>query len=307
MPNESGNEKLVPKICAQQGCETNKAPPLSDAEVATRREDEDCRERAAETHVSENTAALLNFRGGDAAIRHMVADDRGGGQTGEPLGQIGKWADITENSLDEYGATHGCRGCLANGVTSTEACRARLTERLLNAPEHAEKAKVADGERRGLPNKPGACEIADVGDSDTASDLPVSCQACGVRRSSRTCGGCRLLICTPCRLDWETCLACYWISGQHHDAKFLPGAEAQVNSEMLALDPGDQTCEEAVMQKCTAETYDEAAMQKCTAETYEGAVMQVRTERPLCQAARGNSLQVAHDDLEGSQDACGLC
>ena len=119
--------------------------------------------------MSENTAALLNLGGGDAATGHMVAEDRGEGQTGEPLGQIGKWADITENSVGEYGATYGCRGCLASGVTSTVACRARLEERLLQAPEHAEKVKVSDEKRRGLHGKPGACEIADVGDDDDAA------------------------------------------------------------------------------------------------------------------------------------------
>ena len=35
----------------------------------------------------------------------------------------------------------------------------------------------------------------------------------------------------------------------------MPGAEAHANSEQLVLDPGDQTCEEAVVQECTAETY----------------------------------------------------
>ncbi len=120
--------------------------------------------------------ALLILTGGDAATCHMVAEDRGEGQTVEPLGQIGKWADITESSVDELGATYVCRGCLASGVTSTEACRARLTERLLNAPEHAEKAEVADEKRLDLPDKPRACDIADVGDDDVANDLPVSCQ-----------------------------------------------------------------------------------------------------------------------------------
>ena len=60
----------------------------------------------------------LNLKGGDAVV------GRGEGQTGEPLGHIGKRADITENTVDEFGATLGCRGCLASGVTSTEACRA---------------------------------------------------------------------------------------------------------------------------------------------------------------------------------------
>ncbi len=129
-----------------------------------------------------------------------MSEDRGEGQTGEPLGQIGKWADITENLVDSYGATYGCRGCLDSGVASTEACRASLTERLLNAPEHAEKVKVSDEKRRGLLRQPGACDIADVGDSDTASDLPVICQACEGRESYSFCGGCQRLICTPCRL-----------------------------------------------------------------------------------------------------------
>ena len=44
----------------------------------------------------------------------------------------------------------------------TEECRARLTERLENAPEHAEKVKVADEKTRGLLGKRGACEIADA-------------------------------------------------------------------------------------------------------------------------------------------------
>ena len=144
-------------------------------------------------------------------------------------------------------------------MTSTEACHAKLTERLLNAPEYARKAKVADEKRRDLLGKLGACAIADVSSRDTVSDLPVICQACGVRRSDRTSGGCRRLICTPCRLDDRLCLACDW------------------EAERSRL--GDQTCDEAVMQKCTAETYDEAVMQKCTAETYEGAVMQVRTDK----------------------------
>ena len=115
--------------------------------------------------------ALLNLKGGDGATSHVVAEDRGEGQTGEPLGQIGKWADITENLVDSYGATYGCRGCLDSGVASTEACRARLTERLLNAPDHAEKVKVSDEKMRGLPDRLGACEIADVGDDDTTKDL----------------------------------------------------------------------------------------------------------------------------------------
>ena len=41
-------------------------------------------------------------------------------------------------------------------MTSTEACRARLEERLLYAHEHAEKAEVAAEEMRGLPDKPRA-------------------------------------------------------------------------------------------------------------------------------------------------------
>ena len=34
--------------------------------------------------------APLNLKGGDAVVGHMVAEDRGEGQTGEQLGQIGK-------------------------------------------------------------------------------------------------------------------------------------------------------------------------------------------------------------------------
>ncbi len=120
-------------------------------------------------------------------------------------------------------------------MTSTEACRVRLEERLLNAREHAEEAKVADGKRRGLLGKPGAWSIADASDSDTISDLPVICQACGVRRSRRTCGGCRRLTCTPCRLDGRLCLACGWVVDQCMQR--------------------DQTCEEAVVQDFKAETY----------------------------------------------------
>ena len=88
--------------------------------------------------VTDLRCVLLNLKGGDGATGHMVAEDRGEGQTGEPVGQIGRRADITQNSVDEYGATYGCRGCLDSGVTSTEACRVRLEERLLNALEHAE-------------------------------------------------------------------------------------------------------------------------------------------------------------------------
>ena len=135
--------------------------------------------------VLDMKCAPSNLKGGDAFVGHMVAEDRGEGQAGEPLRQIGKRADITENKVDELGATLGCRGCLGSGVTSTEECRARLTERLLNALEHAEKAKVADEKRRDLPDKPGACEIADAGDSDTVKDLPVICQVCGVRRAAK--------------------------------------------------------------------------------------------------------------------------
>ena len=100
--------------------------------------------------VTDLKCALLNLKSGDATICHMVAEDRGGSQAEETLGQVGKWADITENSVDEYGATYGCQGCVANGVTSTEACRARLEERLMNAPEHADKVKVSD-------ERDGAC------------------------------------------------------------------------------------------------------------------------------------------------------
>ncbi len=58
-----------------------------------------------------------------------------------------------------------------------------VTERSLNAPEHAEKAKVADEKRRGLPGKPGACEIANAADSGAIHDLPATCQECCVRRA----------------------------------------------------------------------------------------------------------------------------
>ncbi len=81
------------------------------------------------------------------------------------MGQIGKRADIAWSTVDELGATLGCRGALI-------------------APEHAEKEKVADEERWGLLSKPGACEIADVGDDDTANDLPAICQACGARKAN---------------------------------------------------------------------------------------------------------------------------
>jgi hypothetical protein len=151
-----------------------------------------------------------NRRGGEAVMDHEVTTGRGPIVVKDPttraaptiprapIGQIGKRVYITENSVDEFGATLGCRGCLANGVTSTEACRARVTERLLNAPEHAEKAKVADEKLRAPPGKPGACDIADAGDDDAANDLPANCQARGARRANRTCGGCRIHICTPC-------------------------------------------------------------------------------------------------------------
>ncbi len=90
--------------------------------------------------VPDLKCALLSLKGGDAATGHMVAEVRRERQTGEPLGLIGKRSDIAESSVDEFGAaTYGCRRCLASGVASTEACRARLTERLLNAPEHPEK------------------------------------------------------------------------------------------------------------------------------------------------------------------------
>ena len=120
----------------------------------------------------------------------MVAGDRGEGHTGQLPGQIGERADIAENAVDEYGATPGCLGCLESGVTSTEACHAKPTERLLSAPEYAKMMKVSDEKRRGLPGKLGACAIADVGDRDTSSNLPVFCQACGVQRSAITFGGC---------------------------------------------------------------------------------------------------------------------
>ena len=68
--------------------------------------------------VTDLRCVLLNLKGGDGATGHMVAEDRGEGRTGGPLGQCGKRADIIENSVDEYGATLGCRGCLVNGVTA---------------------------------------------------------------------------------------------------------------------------------------------------------------------------------------------
>ncbi len=102
-------------------------------------------------------------------------------------------------------------------------------------PVHAEKAKVADEKRRGLPDKRVAWSIANAGDSDTINDLPLICQACGVRRSDRTCGGCRILICTPGRFDGRLCLPCGW----------------EVNHCRQRY----QTCEEAVVQECTAEAY----------------------------------------------------
>ena len=130
----------------------------------------------------------------------MVVEDRGEDPTGEPLGQIGKRADITETTVDELGTTLGCRGCLDSGVTSTGECRARLEERLLNAPEHAEKAKVADEKGRGLPDNPGAWSIADAGDSGAFHDLPVACQVCGTRAAARICENCWRRTCTPCGL-----------------------------------------------------------------------------------------------------------
>ena len=90
-----------------------------------------------------------NHKGGEAVMDHEVTTGRrpiamkdptaraAPTTPRAPIGQIGKRVYITENSVDEFGATLGCRGCLANGVTSTEACRARLTERSLNALEHA--------------------------------------------------------------------------------------------------------------------------------------------------------------------------
>jgi hypothetical protein len=118
-----------------------------------------------------------NLKGGDAVMDHEVSMGRGVIQMKEPLvravptvpreplGQIGKRVYITKRMVDEFGATLGCRGCLEIGVPHTEECRARLTERLENAPEHAEKVKVADEKRRGLPGKRGACEIVDVAES----------------------------------------------------------------------------------------------------------------------------------------------
>ena len=113
-------------------------------EVIHRKQPEDvwCKQSVPDTNCTP-----LNLRGGDAAVGHMVAEDCGEGQTGEPSGQIGKRADITEHTVDELGAMLSCRGCLEqNGVTSTDACHARLTERLITAPEHARKANVADEE-----------------------------------------------------------------------------------------------------------------------------------------------------------------
>ncbi len=52
----------------------------------------------------------LNVKGGDAPVGHMVVEDSGEGQTGEPSGQIGKGADITESTVGDFGATYGCRG-----------------------------------------------------------------------------------------------------------------------------------------------------------------------------------------------------
>ena len=69
----------------------------------------------------------LHLKGGDAVVSHVVAADRGEGQSGEPSRQLGERFDITENSVGELGATHGCRGCLDSVVTSTEACHAKLT------------------------------------------------------------------------------------------------------------------------------------------------------------------------------------
>ncbi len=83
----------------------------------------------------------------------------------EPLGQIGKRVYITKMTVDEFGATLGCRGCLEIGVPHTEECRARFTERLEQAPDHAEKVKVADEKRRVLPGKRGACEIVYIEDN----------------------------------------------------------------------------------------------------------------------------------------------
>ncbi len=116
-----------------------------------------------------------------------------------------------------------------------------------------EKAKVADEKRRGLPDKPGACEIADVGDSDTISDLPVICQVCVVRRAAKVCENCWRRTCTPCGLiiDGGWHLAC---GRRYIDEIDNPGSEAQVNSEMVALGAGDQSREEAVARECTAET-----------------------------------------------------
>ena len=45
-------------------------------------------------------------------------------------------------------------------------------------------------------------------------DLPVICQACGVRRAVRTCEACWRLACTPCGFDGMSCWACDWINGE---------------------------------------------------------------------------------------------
>ena len=85
----------------------------SDQEPATLDVKNKAQQHAMTEPLTDLKCALLNLKSGDAAPDHMVAEDRGEGQTGEPLGQIGKWADITENTVDEFAATHGCRGCPA--------------------------------------------------------------------------------------------------------------------------------------------------------------------------------------------------
>ncbi len=62
-----------------------------------------------------------------------------------------------------------------------------------------------------------ARESADVGDRDTAVDLLVLCEACGVRRAVRTCEACWRLSCTPCGFDGMSFWACDWINGEAYD------------------------------------------------------------------------------------------
>ena len=83
----------------------------------------------------------------------------------------------------------------------------------------AEPLEGSDKKARDPPGKPRARDIADVGDCDTAVDLLVLCQACGVRRAVRTCEACWRLTCTPCGFDGTSCWACDWIKGEAYDAK----------------------------------------------------------------------------------------